>query len=238
MNSMTKPIHLYFGLLFVFGLAITTAWLISASDFVKGMIATPGVGALFGILVQFSRDSAQFERQKHLQSDQQIFSLGASSHMANAAFDKHVEFCEAYMSEVHETVGTLFREGPTEKATECAQRLFALKRKYAAWIPKAIALKLEPFENALHKIGVETHLVNSLSTNEQESRSQAIDSSYALFMKLMNLGKLKDTDPDHKEELAVENVKEEVRAILGINELTEIRNFIIQRSVAYARKST
>ncbi len=235
---MTKPIQLYFGLLSVFGLAVATAWLIPASDWVKGMIATPGVGALFGALVQFARDSANFERQKYLQSDQQIFSLGASSHMANAAFDKHVEFCEAYMSEVHETVGTLFREGPTEKATECAHRLFALKRKYAAWIPKAVALKLEPFEDALNKIGVETHLVNALDADEREARSLAIDRSYALFMNLMNLGKLKDTDPDHKEELAVENVKEEVRAILGINELTEIRNFIIQRSVAYARKAT
>lgn len=235
---MAKPIHVYLGLLLVFGLAVLAAWQIPASDWVKGMIATPGVGALFGVLMQIARDSAQFERQKYLQSDQQIFSLGANSHMANAAFDKHVEFCEAYMSEVHETVGTLFREGPTEKATECAQRLFALKREYAAWIPKAVALKLEPFEDALNKIGVDTHLVRVLGADDRDVRSQAIDRSYALFMNLMNLGKLKVTDPDHKEELAVENVKEEVRAILGINELTEIRNFIIQRSVAYARKAT
>lgn len=103
---------------------------------------------------------------------------------------------------------------------------------------KNVALKLEPFEDALDTIGIDTHLVNALGADEPDARSQAIDRSYALFMNVMKLGKLKDTDPDHKEELAVENVKEEVRAILGINELTEIRNFIIQRSVAYARKAT
>lgn len=139
---MTKPIHVYFGLLLVFGLAVSIAWLIPASDWVKGMIATPGIGALFGVLLQFARDSSYFERQKYLQNDQQIFSLGANSHMTNAVFDKHVEFCEAYMTGVHDAVGTLFREGPTEKASECSHRLFALKREYAAWIPKTLLSSL------------------------------------------------------------------------------------------------
>lgn len=234
-RSNLPPVPVYVGLTLVFAIAAGTAWLISASDWVKGMIATPGVLALFGVLIQIARDAAQFEKQKYLQSDQQIFSLGANSHMSNAAFDKHVEFCEAYMSEVHQTVSILFQKGPTKEAIECAQRLFELKRKYAAWMPKAVALKLEPFENALHKIGTEKARIAELGADLQNERARAIERLYALFMNLMNLEAIA-SGPDHKEELAIENVKEKVRAILGINELTEIRDFIISRSAAYARK--
>jgi hypothetical protein len=212
-------------------------WLIPAAEWVRGMIAVPGVGALLGALLQIARDSAQFERQKHLQLDQQIFSLGANSHMSMVAFDKHVAFCEKYMIEVHETVGTLFREGPTEKAMECAQKLFGVKRDYAAWMPKSLALKLEPFEDAVHKIGVQTHLAKALGAQDPQARSKALDESYALFTNVLGLAKMKETDPEQKKEIATENVKEQIRAILGISQLIEIRDFIIQRSAAYARKN-
>ncbi|MGB2254100.1 MAG: hypothetical protein ACPH56_03665 [Spongiibacter marinus] len=218
--------------------AMLAAWLIPLAEWVRGMIALPGVGALVGVLVLVARDVIRFEREKHLQLDQQIFTLGAGSHMSTVAFDKHVEFCEAYMSEVHDTVGVLFREGPTETATECAHKLFALKRQFAAWIPKAMALKLEPFEDALNRIGAMTHLVEALGNTQPDTRSKALDESYAIFMNVMSLGKLKETDPDHKKELAVENVKEEIRNILGVNELSEIRRFIIERSVEFARRGT
>jgi hypothetical protein len=165
------------------------------------------------------REQANFEKDRFLQKDQQIFNLGAASHMAAVAFDKHVQFCELYMSEVHEAVGTLFREGPTPKAMEHAGRLFDVNRRFAAWIPKIVALKPEPFENALRKLGAQANLVNQLQADQGEARSNAIDKSYALFMNVMDLGTLNETDPDHKKEVAIENVKEEVRSILGINEL-------------------
>lgn len=229
---------IYKGLATVFGAAILAIWLLPLSEFVQGMFALPAIGSLISVLVLLARDAAAFERQKHLQQDQQIFTLGAGSHMSTVAFDKHASFCEAYMIEVHETVGTLFREGPTEEAMQCAQKLFLIKRDYAAWIPKPIALKLDPFETAIHKIGVQTHLVNALREDKEAARSKALDESYALFSNVLGLEKMKETDPDHKQELAIENVKEEVRAILGINELFAIRNFIIQRSAEYARKYT
>lgn len=229
---------IYLTLTIVFLASIGAASLVPVSEFISGMIALPGIGALFGALFQIARDSATFEKQKRLQADQQVFSLGASSHMSTVAFDKHVSFCEAYMSEVHETIGVLFREGPTEKAMECAGKLFSLKREYAAWIPKSVALKLEPFENAINEIGVKTHLVSVLKSDSDNARSKAIDESYNVFVNVMGMEKLKEGTPEHKEELAVENVKESVRGILGINELFEIRNFIIKRSAEYARKNT
>lgn len=229
---------IYLSLIVVFVASISAASLAPVTEFISGMIVLPGVGALIGALFQIARDSAVFEKQKHLQTDQQVFSLGASSHMSTVAFDRHVAFCEAYLSEVHETIGVLFREGPTEKAMECAHKLFALKREYAAWVPKSVALKLEPFENAINEIGVKTHLVNALRGTKDDARSEAIDESYNVFANVMGMKKLKEDAPDHKKELAVENVKESVREILGINELFEIRSFIIKRSAEFARRFT
>lgn len=231
---MSKSIYTMLGGVFL--ASILATWLMPVAEFIKGMIALPAVGALVGALVQIARDSSEFDRKKYLQQDQQIFSLGASSHMSMMAFDKHAEFCEKYMIEVHDTIGTLFREGPTEMAMECAQKIFGLKRDYAAWIPKSISIQLEPFENAVHTIGVKTHLVNALRGTQDQERSKAIDESYALFSNVMGLQKMKATDPDHKKELAIENVKEAVRSILGINELFEIRNFIIKRSAEFAKR--
>ena len=217
---------------------MAAVWLVPLADYFKGMVAVPGVGALIGALFQLSRDSSAFARQKHLQSDQQIFTLGAASHMSTVAFDKHVEFCEAYMIEVYDTVNVLFREGPTEAAMECAQKLFALKRKYAAWIPKPVALRLEPFENALHTLGVQQHLGKSLQKDERDERLKAFREANAIFCNILGLEKLRESDPEPKAEIAIETVKEAIREILGIDQLVEVRNFIVERSVKYVRDNT
>lgn len=230
--------NIYLGLAAIFAVSVFTSWLAPLSEFVKGMIALPGVGALVGALFQIARDSSQFDRQKHLQSDQQIFTLGASSHMSTVAFDKHVEFCEAYMSEVHDTVSILFREGPTETAMECARKLHDLKRNYAAWIPKPIALHLEPFEDALHKFGVKQQLGRALERDQREDRLIALREANALFCNILGMEKLRDTDPDQKPEIAIENVKEAIRQILGIEQIVEVRSFIVSRSVKYVRDNT
>ncbi|MBI4795496.1 MAG: hypothetical protein HY790_06595 [Deltaproteobacteria bacterium] len=62
----------------------------------------PSVGALFVALFQLFRDEAAFEKQRALQADQQYFQIGATSHMANVAFDKHAAFSEEYIAQVNE----------------------------------------------------------------------------------------------------------------------------------------
>ena len=44
------------------------------------------------------------------------FTVGAASHMANVAFDKHVQFCEAYSGEMFSALTTLFARGPHAEA--------------------------------------------------------------------------------------------------------------------------
>ncbi|MCK5602843.1 hypothetical protein KAR91_13260, partial [Candidatus Pacearchaeota archaeon] len=82
------------GLLVVSVLAFLLAFFLPTTELMKGIVASPGIFGMIGVLYQLMRDEAAFERNKRIQSLQQSFGLGASSHMANRVFDKHVEFCE------------------------------------------------------------------------------------------------------------------------------------------------
>ena len=134
-------------------MAIIFAWIVPTSDLFKGIIASPAVGALFGALYQILRDQAAFEKQKYFDDRKRIFDIGAASHMANTAFDKHVEFCEEYMQEVHSTVATLFKEGPSKEALTHANNSYKLRQKYAAWLTDEINTNLEPYEQIVREIG-------------------------------------------------------------------------------------
>jgi hypothetical protein len=202
------------------------------SDFWKGIAATPAIGALIAGLFQYFRDQAAFEKQIELQRKQHIFNLGAASYMANTAFDKHVEFCEKYMAEVHETIDTLFMRGPTRTAIEHFNSLSKIHREYSAWIPKKIASQLKPFENAIHKIGTTSGLA------EDTGDPEAISQKYDLLKKVLGLDDIQVEVSENTNIIAQENVKEKVRSILGINELTEIRLLIIKKSLDFITKST
>ncbi len=153
-------VYLVLLLIFLGSALITTT--VPAYGLLQAISAVPALGALFAALFQVFRDQAAFERQLVLQQQQLAFSLGAASHMASKAFDKHSEFCEKYMEEVHLTVQTLFREGPTQKALAHASNLVQLKSRYSTWLTKAILEGLVPFEAALRKIGASSYLVEAL----------------------------------------------------------------------------
>jgi len=208
-------------LLFSFGAALY----FPTDDLLKGVFASPGILALFGALYQIFRDQNAHERNLEIQKRQQIFNLGATSHMANVAFDKHVEFCEKYMKEVHDTVLTLFREGPTAKAMEHANLFHLLRQEYAAWLTDDINNELFPFEQALRSLGADEHFIESTRTSEKhgEVRTKKINHVFDEFKKLLTLEEGADPDP----EIAVEAVKKKVRNILDIEDLVQLRKSLI-----------
>jgi hypothetical protein len=180
-------------------------------------------------LLQLVRDDAAFQKQQFLQRQQESFSLGTTSHMANLAFDKHVEFCEKYMAEVHGTVATLFREGPTKEALQHVWRFAELKREYTAWLPCDVILGLDPFESAVNRIGALSHLESGLRGSDQPGRVKAIHEMYNVFREVMQI----DTKSPVEDQpaVAVEVVKERIRAVLGIEELTKLRRQLIRRAL-------
>ena len=150
---MASRIKTYLGLAAVFGLSSVVYALLPSTDLLKELSAVPLVGSLLGALWQILRDQAAHERQLFLQDAQNRFSLGATSHMAAVAFDKHVQFCEEYVAEVHKTLHTLFREGPTEQVFPHSRALYGIQQKYSVWLTQKIEASLEQFESALRKIG-------------------------------------------------------------------------------------
>ena len=143
------------------GLAFILAFLLPTTELMKGLVASPGILGLIAVLYQLIRDDASFERNKTIQGLQQSFGLGASSHMANRVFDKHVEFCEKYLVEVHLIADKLFREGPTKDAVNLGNRLYSLKLEYAVWLTDDINDSLFLFEQGLRELGANQGFIDS-----------------------------------------------------------------------------
>lgn len=225
---MKSEFKVYVFLSVVFLLSLISAWVLPIGEIQKGIFASPALLALIGAIYKIFRDEAKFEKDVILQDRQQIFSIGAASHMANTAFDKHVDFCEKYMAEVHETIIVMFREGESELALKHAANLADIRKLYAAWLTKEMNQKLEPFEQSLREIGSAAHFVKRTenSKRHQEARARKIDEAFANFCTLMNIGEDNIIDGV----CDIEEVKEVVKSFLGINELTKIREHLISEA--------
>ncbi len=156
--------------------------------------------------------------------------------MANTAFDKHVEFCEKYMAEIHASVSTLFRKGNTPEALTHAENLHELRLEYAVWLTDAINEKLQIFEKAIRKLGADSQFIRSTtdSPNHAEQRTIVIQRSHDLFLEILGIDESKEVN----EEYAVEAVKKKVRAILGVEELTRLREHLVIEASKAIERST
>jgi len=232
MGFIKNSIRTYISLAAVFIASFGCAYFLPINEVFKSIATTPAIAALVAAIYQILKDRAAFERQDYLQRQQQIFNLGATSHMANVAFDKHAEFCEKYMSEVHQTVTDLVKRGPNaEEADKHLANLIELKRQYAAWVPKDIALQLEPFEDAISEMSAFSHLANNLRGGATADRAEAIKAMNDIYHSVLEVTNKKVTEEN--KDIAIEEVKERIRAILEINELTKMRKMIISGAIKF-----
>jgi hypothetical protein len=81
------------------------------------------------------------------------FVVGATSHMANVVFDKHVAFCEEYTSQAHSAMEVLFRRGPTDEILLQEANLLSIRTRWALWLPPELEDKLDIFQLNLRTIG-------------------------------------------------------------------------------------
>jgi hypothetical protein len=180
-----KPSSRYAGLAVIF-----LASLVAAAFFhyfpvgVVGELASvPAIVSLFGALFQLSRDSIAFDRTLRLEEAKNRFTVGATSHMANIAFDKHVLFCEEYTAGVHRALETLFRRGPHSDVLMDADAMVRVRTKSAVWLTPEIEAELVNFEGALRKIGANAWLMKELRADED--RTDAIKEAYGTFAAVM-----------------------------------------------------
>lgn len=222
-----KAMNKYVVLSVIFVLSITGTYFLPVDELFKSIFATPAVLALFGALFQFFRDEARYQKDLEAQQKQHLFNIGAMSHMANVAFDKHVEFCEQYMQEVHRTVSTLFKEGPTDETLRHAATLVDIKQEFAAWVTNDINEKLFPFEQALRDLGAAKGFATSTIGDAayKDQRKAAISKTWEKFNEILTI---QGDEPD--EHVAIEAVKEKIREILDIEDLIELRKGLIAQA--------
>jgi len=221
--------HKTYLLLFaVFILSFVAAWLLPVPEVFKGIFTVPGIGALLGVLYQIWRDQVSYERQKELQGKQLFFNLGVTSHMASVAFDKHVQFCEEYITQINEGLIHLFREGPTEDAISLAGKLSTIRFKFRPWLTEDIVAGVLPYEKALTEIGALAKL--SEHSQRDETRTKAIDRMFAIFSKVTGI---KGEQIDITEEIAAGKIINHLQQVLGIQELTKLRQRVITEAIDF-----
>lgn len=220
----------YFSIAAVFVLSLLLLLWSPSGKLIQILASIPVVGSLVAALFQILRDQAVHDRQLLLLDAQNRFSLGATSHMASVAFDKHVQFCEEYVAEAQRTLGTLFREGPTEDVLKHTGNLYSLQQKYALWLTPKIEEDLELFESALRKIGANAHYVKIAP--QAEDHGQRIAEMYKTFADVMGSKLMGSEWHGEKltEELAISMVIRRLRGILGIEELTAIRTALVDQA--------
>ncbi|MCP5352617.1 MAG: hypothetical protein H6926_05450 [Chromatiales bacterium] len=224
----------WLGIASIVGLSIGITFFAPISEVYKGISILPSVGALAAALFQLVRDHSAHHRKHELQNEQHLFNLGATSHMANTVFDKHVEFCEKYLSEVHKTVTTLTVHGPTQTALTHSGNLYTLRIDYTAWITPEIDRKLVPFERAVREIGTKARLAEALKGESDPGgdRIKAVHEMYDIFRSLMDIG---DTDVKDEDATFVA-VKHKVREILQVNDLVAIREYLVFKAASMSAR--
>lgn len=191
------------------------------------LAGVPAILSLVGALFQLGRDSLAFDRSLRLELTKNSFSVGATSHMAKIAFDKHVAFCEDYIAEVFRSLHELFRTGPHQDALIHAQSLYAVRRKHAVWLTRELELELEHFESKIRTIGAAAHLVNAMPGDPE-----GVETMFSEFANVFG-AKYGFREWDGKaisEEYTIETIVAHLRNVLGIDELTKLRIEFVKRA--------
>jgi hypothetical protein len=195
------------------------------------LAGVPAIVALFAALFQLSRDRIAFDRSVQLEEAKNRFTVGAMSHMANVAFDKHVLFSEAYTAAAYRAMDTLFRRGPHQDVLRDVLTLAEIRTTWTVWLTPVMTTELGKFETALRKIGANALVMETLrdvdSPNE-ETRIRAVKEAHQTFAEVVGFDTW-EGKPLTKE-YTVEAVVEKLRKVLKITELTELRTDLIERS--------
>jgi hypothetical protein len=217
----------YLALVAVVVVSFAAALFLPVSQTFKGVASLPGTGALAAVAFHMLRDKIEYEREKELQRKQQFFNLGVTSHMAGVAFDKHVEFCEKYIAQMDEGLGQLFLEGPTGEAFSLAGKLSKIRSEFRAWLTEDIVERLLPYEKALTEIGASARLEEHLPVGEK--RTRVIDKMFEVFSVVTGI---KKEEGSVNKDIAHETIINHLQTVLGIQELTELRQKVMKEAIA------
>jgi hypothetical protein len=225
---MTYSWPIYIVLAIVAAVSFGTALFLPTADILRWISGVPALVALIGVVLQIFRDNAQHEKALVIQRDQQHFILGVTSHMANVAFNKHVEFCEKYISQMQETLSTLFREGPTRSCLELSSKLAGIRLSFRTWLTSDIQDKILPFEGALTKIASKHIELEGLRVGDE--RTQVVEEMHNTFADVLGLSRLEGRG-NNNEEIAARRIMDHLQTILGVKQLVQLRIALVDEAV-------
>jgi hypothetical protein len=248
MKHTTKRVTTYCGLALIFVLGLYAASSPAVADSVRILAGDSAVCSLLGALFLLLRDDIAFERKLILdelsherailrderaherslktQASENAFSIGATSHMASVAFDKHVSFCEEYIAKMAEVTDQLLRIGPKEDALNFANSLLTVRIRWLVWLTPKTERSLEVFETAVRKLGSDAWLMRN--GGDMEDRPALVKRVVATYSEILGI---KDADGvEVSSERTVQAVVDTLRNILGIGELTELRSKLVERA--------
>ena len=162
---------------------------------IEALIALIGSGGLLSALWEVAKANLEHRYRLDELDAGNAFVLGATSHMAEVAFNKHVEFCEKYVLKVREAVGVLMREGPSSNALSFSIQLSKIREDFTLWETPDVTVFLLKFEKSLTSIGANEIYLKELRAGPE--RTKVVTLIYDEFKKVMALEKLPDgSDPD------------------------------------------
>lgn len=229
---MNSGRRIYLTLAIVFVASSGFLWLVwDKGALITAIAALPLVSILIGAIFKVFQDEAAYQRSLMAADRQNRFVLGASSHMANVAFDKHVLFCEEYVGEVQAALNSVFREGPSNVAWSHSAKLMQIRAKYVVWLTQEIEASLEPVETALRQMGNSAEIVGK-STEPQSARvrTEHVNRKYLLLAELCGEKEWEGKALDG--ERAIESQIRHLRKILGTEELSKLRQQIVVKTTA------
>jgi hypothetical protein len=208
----------------------TTKFIITAIAATIGSgFGTAIVGAWFKQRFDARLQQAQNRFDAQLEETRNRFTIGAASHMADVAFDKHVEFCEKYTTAVNGALNTLFSRGPHQDVLQDADRLVGIRLEWTLWITPGVEAKLQGFERALRKIGANAWLIGQLDPAHQD-RTEPIREAYDTFADVLGWPEWQGRPLTG--DVAAERIIQGLREVLSVGDLRRLRDELIKRAVS------
>jgi hypothetical protein len=178
------------------------------------------------------KDELKHASDSKLEDAKNQFVIGATSHMANTVFDKHVEFCEAYVREMQMAFAVLMRRGTTEEIRENADLLQDIRLKARVWLPPSISDRLVTYERALRWIATYDSQQKAYGAmqgwRERPGYEAELDRVLKLYSEMVDEGQ--KPEDALRPSVRTSDVIEEIKKILGIEELTRLRSELIKRA--------
>lgn len=138
--------------------------------------------------------------------------------MAEVVYDKHALFCEAYVNRLQIGLQEIYRDGASRNSINIGRELVNIRQKHSTWLTKKIEGELRIIETALIEMGAKENLLDHQPVGEE--RTKTVERVYKLLGLI--LGHEKSAN-DEESKMAIEEVIEIIREILGINALTDLR---------------